>query len=678
MAGGSNSAVHLYARGGQIIAHRWAMAKQVLKFSVLWMVPIAAIFCGVYFYKNTTEYQRYLTVVWAIGEAKSITGQEDVRVGFRNPNGTYAEVPYALVKRHPIVRQQWEELVSVTLRGVKIAGGTIIAAAVASGLFFIVVGSVIGRKRFLRGSRIVGWKELRKQIKRDNRKHRDLPGYELGGIPYPAHTEQQHTLIVGSTGSGKSNILRDQIAQVRRLKDRAIIYDRTGALITEFFDPKRDILLNPLDSRGVAYSLFNDVNSRADMDQVLAALIPEPKSSADPFWNQGARIVAGEAGWQVRNEIISNPDTVVQKNGRPFVSTRAWTRRLLRSDLTILANSLVGSAAASVIDPESPKTAVSIRAIIATYFNCLRYLKDEPDGFSIRDWVENGEPGSFLFIGTRANKHESLKPLISLWMDIAINALLSLDQSRDRRLWVFLDEVPSLQRLPSLGPGLAESRQFGGCFALGVQGPSQVRDIYGPDGAETIFNLCKTRVILNLPDEGSAKWASLQLGRGEVVETAENISYGASQYRDGVSLSERKTEEAIVLPSEIQAMANLTAYIRFANAYPVTFKEFKYRPVKRVAESFVPRPVDEIEQTDEPDTFPDACESPGVESAAVQSAVPIDTSEPATAAGGHGAASELTATESQRSESNTAADDVQVNEGAAQSTKTRDSLTWGF
>lgn len=620
MAGGSKGAISLYAKGGQVIAHRWAMAKQVFKFSVRWLIPIAVIFCGLYFYKNTTEYQRYLAVVWTIGEAKSFAGNVDVRVGFRNPNGTYADVSYDLVKRHPVVQEQLQSLVETAVRGATIAGGAVVASAGLFGAFFVLVGYMMGRKKFLRGSRIVDWTELRRTIRRDNRKHRDVPGYELGGIPYPAHTEQQHTLIVGSTGSGKSNILRDQIAQVRKLKDRAIIYDRTGALIAEFYDPKRDILLNPLDSRGVAYSLFNDVNSRADMDQVLSALIPEPKSSADPFWNQGARIVAGEAGWQVRNEVVSNPTERLQLNGRPFVSTRAWTSRLLRSNLEGLAKSLVGSAAAVVIDPESPKTAVSIRAIIATYFNCLRYLKDEPNGFSIRDWVENGEPGSFLFIGTRANKHESLKPLISLWMDIAINALLSLDQSRDRRQWIFLDELASLQRLPSLGTGLAESRQFGGCFVLGVQGPSQVRDIYGPDGAETIFNLCKTRAILNLPDEQSAKWASLQLGRGEVVETTENISYGASQYRDGVSLNERKTEEALVLPSEIQSMANLTAYLRFANAYPVTFKEFSFRPVKRIAEPFVPRPEDEISQIDVSETMADGADDIVAVDAAVQSA----------------------------------------------------------
>ena len=44
--------------------------------------------------------------------------------------------------------------------------------------------------------------------------------------------------------------------------------------------------------------------------------------------------------------------------------------------------------------------------------------------------------------------------------------------------------------MPSLQPGLAESRQFGGCFVLGIQVSWALRDLYGRNGAETISGLC--------------------------------------------------------------------------------------------------------------------------------------------------------------------------------------------
>ena len=56
---------------------------------------------------------------------------------------------------------------------------------------------------------------------------------------------------------------------------------------------------------------------------------------------------------------------------------------------------------------------------------------------------------------------------------------------------MILDELPTLHQVPSLQPGLAESRQFGGCFVLGVQVASALRDLYGRNGAETISGLVR-------------------------------------------------------------------------------------------------------------------------------------------------------------------------------------------
>ena len=70
-------------------------------------------------------------------------------------------------------------------------------------------------------------------------------------------------------------------------------------------------------------------------------------------------------------------------------------------------------------------------------------------------------------ISSTGDRHESLKPLITAWLDIAINALLSLPEKTDRRIWVILDELGSLQQLPYLTSALAEARKFGGCFVVG-------------------------------------------------------------------------------------------------------------------------------------------------------------------------------------------------------------------
>ena len=170
--------------------------------------------------------------------------------------------------------------------------------------------------------------------------------------------------------------------------------------------------------------------------------------------------------------------------------------------------------------------------------------------------------------------------------------MLTLAQDDGRRIWVILDELPTLHQVPSLQPGLAESRQFGGCFVLGVQVASALRDLYGRNGAETISGLCGTRVVLAAPDRDTAQWSADSLGRSEVEEVAEGYSYGANTIRDGVSLTPRRELRALALPSEIMRLPNLHGYLKFPGPLPVASIRLKYVERPAAAERFVSREGD--------------------------------------------------------------------------------------
>ena len=56
------------------------------------------------------------------------------------------------------------------------------------------------------------------------------------------------------------------------------------------------------------------------------------------------------------------------------------------------------------------------------------------------------------------------------------------------------DELPALQKVPSLETGLAEARKYGGCFVAGIQNIYQMEKIYGHAGAASmldLFNIAK-------------------------------------------------------------------------------------------------------------------------------------------------------------------------------------------
>ena len=254
-----------------------------------------------------------------------------------------------------------------------------------------------------------------------------------------------------------------------------------------------------------------------------------------------------------------------------------------------------GTVAQSIVDPENPKTALSVRAMLTANLSALEFLPDEGKPFSIREWISDEDRDGFLFLTSRGDQHASLRGLISTWLEIAVNAMLTLAQDDGRRIWVILDELPTLHQVPSLQPGLAESRQFGGCFVLGVQVASALRDLYGRNGAETISGLCGTRVVLAAPDRDTAQWSADSLGRSEIEEVAEGYTYGANTIRDGVSLTPRRELRALALPSEIMRLANLEGYLKFPGPFPVASIRLKYVARPAAAERFVPRKGDGAE-----------------------------------------------------------------------------------
>ena len=373
-------------------------------------------------------------------------------------------------------------------------------------------------------------------------------------------------------------LISDLVSQIRARGERCVIYDKMGSYTRSFYDKDRDVLMNPLDARAPRWSPFLEARNPRDFDMMAAALIPQQKDTVDPFWVTAAR------------QLFSNGAGVFWKKG--VKDNRVLVDHLLKTELTALAEAMEGTVAQSIVDPDNPKTALSVRAMLTANLSALEFLPDTGRPFSIREWISDEDRDGFLFLTSRGDQHASLRGLISTWLEIAVNAMLSLAQERERRIWVILDELPTLHQVPSLQPGLAESRQFGGCFVLGVQVASALRDLYGRNGAETISGLCGTRVVLAAPDRDTAQWSADSLGRSEVEEVAEGFSYGANTIRDGVSLTPRRELRALALPSEIMRLENLSGYLKFPGPFPVASIRLKYVSRPKAAERFVARDGD--------------------------------------------------------------------------------------
>jgi type IV conjugative transfer system coupling protein TraD len=402
--------------------------------------------------------------------------------------------------------------------------------------------------------------------------------YTIAGVPYPWRTEQTHMFSVGTTGTGKSTMMRDLLDQVRKRGKKAVVFDLTGTFIEGFYDPTRDVILNPFDERCPQWSVFNDCTTRAEFTSAAEALIPSDGGGAEPFWVQAARLLFVEA--------------CVRLSELGLTTNRHLYEELMTASLKEV-NALVGGTVASPLsDPQAARMAESIRATMNTNINAIRSLPIEGEQFSIKQWVHaEHEGGSVLFIAARHVDLSTVKVLLTLWMDMTINAMMAGTPSpRDVRIWFLFDELGALHRLPAIEKGMQTARNYGGAFVLGVHTIAKLRDTYGDDIAETLGSLARTKLILATADYTSAKWCSDQIGNGEWSEMEQGISFGVDNVRDAVTLTNKRQLEPLVLPDDISKLPDLTGWLVFPQGFPASKIRLKIRNWPKKAHGFIQRP----------------------------------------------------------------------------------------
>lgn len=73
------------------------------------------------------------------------------------------------------------------------------------------------------------------------------PAITIGGVPIPDNIEGHHILLLGAPGAGKTLAVKELLRAIRARGEGAVVYDPTGALAQDLYDPARDFIISPLD-----------------------------------------------------------------------------------------------------------------------------------------------------------------------------------------------------------------------------------------------------------------------------------------------------------------------------------------------------------------------------------------------------------------------------------------------
>ncbi|WP_171182152.1 type IV secretion system DNA-binding domain-containing protein [Ruegeria sp. HKCCD8929] len=560
------------------------MATQVLRYSIS-MAALA--FCLCFFWLIWQNYEldmlRVSAIYWLAEFNIETRGTEHRVLEYVDLFGNRVRRTALAIYTDPQLIAIYEHYAVTARRIIWISAIPAAIAFAAVFLIFVAVGRSLKDEEHIRGARLVSAKELKAWSKRKWKAYEKKfgkgsktgPRYTLAGIEFPPNAVEAQIGITGTVGTGKTNAIHELLNTIREENGRAIVYDRMGGLLRDHYDPDTDIILNPFDARSVGWSPFHEAHTSAAFAQIAEVMVPDQPGSNDPFWTKAARLVFQYAARELAK----------QKQGK---ATNADLRRAIMSiPAEELAEIIETTPGAHFFGEHVAKTSGGIRANLITELAFLEYLRDDAPPFSIRDWVIEDRPG-FVFLTADAEHAAVTRNIISTVLEVAANALMTTEESRDPKVWFFLDEVPTLNRMPFLPKSLAEIRQFGGAFVLGYQVFSQLEEIYGDKAAETISGVLNNRVVLNTPDFDTAQRSSRSLGEEDVVEMNENLTLGAHEARDGVGIVGRRTQRPIVTPAEIQALPQFVGYFRPAYDAPTAKVRFEPVPTQTRAEKLIP------------------------------------------------------------------------------------------
>lgn len=451
--------------------------------------------------------------------------------------------------------------------------------------FFIEKGKKYSSDKIISGTRLAdSEKELIKSVKKSKRGVSEVR--ILTTLPIPARSEFQGMLFHGSTGTGKTQAMMRLLDEIRRLNEPAIIYDKECTIKPYFFDEKRDIELNPVSKDCANWDLWLECENPMEFGNLATYLIPKSVQGSDPFWVDSARTILTSMAWKIRDNGDKNAIFLLQL--------------LLTTTLDQMRGILKGTESENLVSKEIEKTAISIKSVLATYTKALRFLegldKNGPK-FSIKQWLKeavapNNAKKGWLFITSRSKYHKEIKPLISLWLGLAMQGIQSLEQNSSKRVWLIMDELASLHRLEMLSDTLADIRKFGGCVAIGIQSIAQLEFLYGNHEAHAIGDLLNTSLYFRSPKSRVAKWVSEDLGEQIIEVVRESQSYGINSVRDGNTISSQREIRKTVDSGTIMTMEDLECFVRVVGNHPIARITTDYIERAQLKEPLIERDID--------------------------------------------------------------------------------------
>ncbi|HDC4528968.1 TPA: type IV secretion system DNA-binding domain-containing protein [Enterobacter cloacae] len=558
-------------RGGQVLMHFIRMLHQTLTryFKIVLCVFVIATTAVTYQITDKTDWYMGLkygysyTLVELIGLKKGKTTLE-------LPDGRKVMVRDAQIVSSPTMQNHADKLISNLLISLLVSSIVALIAAWYLFRFILNKGKQESKDEHRRGAELTTVEELiesaNDRVKEDGRPSR----ISIANVPLVRYQENSGIALLGSPGVGKSTIIRELLRQLRAQQRKAVLYDISGEFVKRFYRPGKDVILNVFDTRSHSWDFWAEGKNPAMYDRMAKAAIPDNNGGGDPFWIEAPRLLFS---------------ALLEQLGKRYdvPSVEHLMNIILRMPNDKIANVVATTDARNVMNLDLDKLAGSVRAVITAYTRNFKHLA-LPTGprFSFKNWAQDEDSDAWVFITVRDDMKDTLRPMITMMIESALSAILTLEPSQDRLIGTSIDEAGTLQEIPSLPDFMSTCRKFGGFPILGFQSNAQTDVVYGEKKSQILMDGIGAIAAFRINGSKGAAWLAEQLGDQETEKSSENTSYGANDVRDATSINRQDKEGNLILRSQITALPDNYCYLKLGRGLPVAKIKFPFDNMKEL------------------------------------------------------------------------------------------------
>ena len=241
------------------------------------------------------------------------------------------------------------------------------------------------------------------------------------------------------------------------------------------------------------------------------------------------------------------------------------------------------------------QTASSVRKTFTSqldlWLNPLLDMATSASDFDLRD-LRKKKIG--IYLGIKPRDFERLQVVMNVFFQQAIGEqtaeLPEHNPALKYQLLVALDEFTAVGRIPILLSSIAFVPGYNVRTLMVIQTPSQLDEVYGPNGTKIMLKTLAARIVFPPNDIDDARKISEELGYTTVKSRSRTVpGFGGGRQRSpSTNVSDQR--RALMLPQEIKEMKADRQILFVEHLHPVRCQKIRYYDDKLFASRVVPPP----------------------------------------------------------------------------------------